>query len=73
MTSACAALPAALSETLSRRRSVGGFVQSRRHPDTYGRFMISTGTFTVSDVEPVDYAPTIVTALPTGHLRMVKT
>jgi hypothetical protein len=35
--------------------------------------MISIGTFTVSDVEPVDYAPTIVTALPTGHLRMVKT
>lgn len=35
--------------------------------------MISSGTFTVSDFVPTDYAPEIPTALPTGHLHMVKT
>ena len=35
--------------------------------------MISTSTFTTSDVDVTDYVPAITTALPSGHLRMAKT
>jgi hypothetical protein len=34
--------------------------------------MIADATFTTSDFEPTDFVPAITTALPTGHLRMVK-
>ena len=35
--------------------------------------MRSHGTFTTSDLHVTDFVPEITTALPTGHLRMVKT
>ena len=35
--------------------------------------MLSTATFTTSDVDVTDYVPDVTTALPTGHLRMRKT
>ena len=35
--------------------------------------MLSTSTFTTSDVDVTDYVPDVTTALPTGHLRMRKT
>ncbi|WP_256795907.1 DUF3224 domain-containing protein [Terrabacter sp. Ter38] len=35
--------------------------------------MLSTSTFTTSDVGVTDYVPDVTTALPTGHLRMRKT
>lgn len=35
--------------------------------------MPSHATFTTSDVDVTDYSPDVTTALPTGHLRMVKT
>jgi hypothetical protein len=35
--------------------------------------MPNHATFTTYDVDVTDYVPTITTALPTGHLRMVKT
>jgi len=34
--------------------------------------MLSTSTFTTSDFDVTDYVPDVVTALPTGHLRMRK-
>lgn len=35
--------------------------------------MLSTCTFTTSDVDVTDYTPAIATGLPSGHLRMTKT
>ena len=35
--------------------------------------MLSTATFTTSDVDVTDYVPAVTTGLPSGHLRIAKT